>query len=120
MANTIWQRLLESTEEGTVTVRIPRSIAEELLSALSMAVDSEGDDDDGDIELDLGPPDGDAGDDDDGDDAGFGGLLIGSGDDDDDEDDDEDDDDKKEAAYCPPGSKRSMGEGRRASRIRRK
>lgn len=109
MGNGIWQRLWESTEGDTVTVRIPRALAEDLLSALSAAVDSEGDED-GDIELDMGPPDGDADDGDD-DDGGFGGLLVGAGPDDDD-DEDEDDDDKKDGK--PFGESR-----RRGSRHRR-
>lgn len=115
--NTIWGRLWESTEGDLVTIRLPRSLADELLSALSIGCDSgdgldndmDGDDDSDDDSLDL-----DMGDDDEGGDDGVDMLLVG-------DDDDEDDEDEKDEAstYSKSGGdpsgmrpKTALGESR--------
>jgi hypothetical protein len=119
-ANTIWQRLFESTESDLVTIRLPRALAEELMSAISAGVDSgdgldgmdndddgEDDSDDDTLDLDMDGPEG-------GDEDGLDLLLVG------DDDEEEDDDDKDEAAtYAKSGGspsgmrpKTALGESR--------
>lgn len=112
--NNIWERLWESTgDEPTVTIKIPRALAEDLLSAISAGISSMDDGDMGDMDMDddgldvdmgqghdaFGDMDQDADDED--------ALVLFGGDDDDDgdsdkddSDDDDDDDDKDEGKDC--------------------
>jgi hypothetical protein len=117
----LWEQLRESTEGPTVTLQVPRDVADQLLAMLASSLEVDGDDDDFDMMGDEpdgddfgGPPDGDADDlgfgMDGGDEDGFPDLGDDtddepdeddddddSEDDDDSDDDDEDDDDKDEA-----------------------
>jgi len=98
----IWETLRETTVGSTVTVRIPRELAEELLVALTTGLESEDDDM---IALDLDDMDDEG--DDDGDQLDHDAMdmvLFGDDDDDDhegpaDDDDRDDDDDEKDEAY---------------------
>ena len=108
----LWEQLRESTEGPTVTLQVPRDVADQLLSMLATSL--EVGDGEGGMEPDAddfgGPPDGDADDmgmppmDDGGDEDMFdlGDDTDDDSDDDDsddgDDDDDDDDDEKDEAA----------------------
>lgn len=107
-ANTIWERLFESTEGPTVTLRIPRQLAEDLLAAISIGIETSDSGDD--MELDLGPdmpgmdgPDQDSDDED---------AIVLFGGDDDDSDDDHDDDEDDEDESTAPRPKTALGERR--------
>ena len=125
----LWEQLRESTEGPTVTLEVPRDVADQLLNMLatSLEVDDDGDDMGMDMEPDDddfgGPPDGDE------DDLGFsaGSESPDFGDDDDEEDDDDDsdddesgddddDDDEKDESAIPsrsPRTQTALGERRR-------
>lgn len=129
MRKTAWDQLFESTEGPNVTVQIPRHIAEDLLRALSTAleIDDTGEEP-GDMGLHIepdeddlgGPPDGDE--DDIGAMLGMGGeegdddALVPAGDDSDEEDDDEggsdeeedDDEEEQDESEAYPGMPESV------------
>ena len=93
--NTIWEGLWEDIEGDTVTVKIPRDLAETLIAALTAGLDSSDMDmDGGGFALDLDPGfDDDMGDEIPGTGDADGGMVLLHGDGDDDSDDDSDSDD---------------------------